>query len=66
MCWGGRAETIISDLSNRPTKRLLFAGHADAPSGTGGLSLGFTAPGGELAPFDADDLVRLLSQFFPR
>ena len=66
LSWGGQAETIIADLSQRPTRRLLFAGHADAPSVNGGRSLGFTSPGGDLAPFDEDKLVQLLAQFFPR
>ena len=66
LSWGGTADAIIQELSQRPTRRLLFAGHADAPGGSsGGCSLGFTDPGGDLAPFDADELVRLLADFFP-
>jgi hypothetical protein len=62
--WGGRAESLIADLAQRPTRRLLFAGHTDTETQSGGRSLGFTTPGGGLAPFDTDELVDLLSYFF--
>ena len=78
LSWGGRAESLLAELRKRPTRRLLFAGHADAPSPLRRLTssssthtcsrerlLGFTHPGGRIAPFDTDAFVGMLSHFFP-
>ena len=64
LAWGGRADTLLSELRQRPTRRLLFAGHTDA--GSGKLALGFTSPGGGLETLDASEFVELLSPYFPR
>jgi len=63
LTWGGQAESLVGELRQRPTRRLLFAGHTDA--GAGACALGFTSPGGGLEPLDALELVGHLGAFFP-
>ena len=54
--WGGTLKDLTKDLL-KPTRRLLFAGHADATDSNGGKTLGLTSPGGvilaALPPADA-------------
>jgi len=65
---GGTANELCT-LLQRPTRRWLFAGHADAPSPGGDTSLpktlGFTHPDGRLEVVRPEDLVTIIGLATP-
>jgi len=65
--YGGTAADMDDLLARHPTRRFLFAGHADVDHfGRTRLTLGFTMPGGGLAPVPPTAIASLLGRHTPR
>jgi hypothetical protein len=62
--WGGSLKDLANDL-RKPTRRFLFAGHADARDPNGGKTLGLTLPGGVLLEPPADAVAAELVKSSP-